>query len=109
MGDSGYIILRKNGEELKEAYATEDMLHGFNFPYQVGHRGDDPYSASVESLDLEVNDVVVLATDGLWDNVEKEQIIPVISKAMGKSIILEDLVRVAGDLSNLARKNALNK
>lgn len=107
MGDSGYAIYRKDGTEMREIYSTEDMLHGFNFPYQVGSRGDDPYEASVETHQVQYGDIVVLASDGLWDNVEKEQV----RNSVSQYVTLQTgrLSDLADSLAKLARKVAMDK
>jgi len=45
LGDSGYMILRKNGLDLVNVFQTKEQQHQFNFPFQVGTGGDDPAKA----------------------------------------------------------------
>lgn len=45
LGDSGYMILRKEGLDLIKIYRTKEQQHSFNFPFQVGTGGDDPAKA----------------------------------------------------------------
>ncbi|VDN45327.1 unnamed protein product [Gongylonema pulchrum] len=40
---------------------------------------DSPEKADLASLNLMTGDIIVLATDGLWDNVSEEQIIQQLS------------------------------
>ena len=47
LGDSGYILLRKNGMDLLSIFRSTEQTHGFNFPYQCGTGGDDPMKADV--------------------------------------------------------------
>lgn len=65
IGDSVFMILRKNDKDeyycLKKA---EEMVHSFNFPYQLGTNGDNPNQTSVRKWDLEKEDIVILASDG---------------------------------------------
>ncbi len=35
IGDSGYLIIRNDGEKLVEFYRSEEQQHSFNFPFQV--------------------------------------------------------------------------
>ena len=45
LGDSGYLLLRKNGMDLISIFRSKEMQHSFNYPHQVGTGGDDPASA----------------------------------------------------------------
>lgn len=45
LGDSGYMILRKEGLDLIKIFRTKEQQHSFNFPFQVGTGGDDPAKA----------------------------------------------------------------
>lgn len=86
-------MLRNVSNNLEVVEKSKDMLHSFNFPYQVGSHGDDPYSAEVKTLNVSLNDTIVLASDGLWDNLETDEIV---------DIVREELV----DLSRAAEKVA---
>jgi protein phosphatase PTC7 len=76
LGDSCYLIARPNGVgNFENIFKCEEQTHGFNIPYQVGTEGDDPSQAKCYKHDVEKDDIVILATDGLWDNIEVESII----------------------------------
>ena len=47
LGDSGYMLLRKQGIDLMTQFRTKEQQHQFNFPFQVGTGGDDPMKADV--------------------------------------------------------------
>jgi len=74
LGDSGYVILRQG----KVAYRSAETTHYFNAPYQLavippelegrGHINNVPEDGTVTTLQLEYGDLVVLGTDGLFDN-----------------------------------------
>jgi hypothetical protein len=60
--------------------ATEPQQHDFNLPYQISHPTlfpdtDVAESADRHSLDVRAGDVVVAASDGLWDNMWDEQVL----------------------------------
>ncbi|OVA03109.1 Protein phosphatase 2C (PP2C)-like domain [Macleaya cordata] len=78
IGDSGFIIIR-NGTVLRR---SSPMLHGFNFPLQI-QRGEDA-AALIERyhIDLDEGDVIVTATDGLFDNLYEQEIALIISKSL---------------------------
>ncbi len=64
IGDSIYMILRyKEGKYLK-LYKSKDLSHKFNHPFQLGIRGDDPEKSVVAKHDLDINDIIILGTDG---------------------------------------------
>eukprot|EP01022_Parablepharisma_sp_SALTPOND_P013276 TRINITY_DN17658_c1_g1_i2.p3 TRINITY_DN17658_c1_g1~~TRINITY_DN17658_c1_g1_i2.p3 ORF type:complete len:151 (+),score=9.88 TRINITY_DN17658_c1_g1_i2:998-1450(+) len=109
MGDSGYIIYRKVGKKLEEVFHSEDLQHDFNLPYQVGTGGDNPRMAHRDSHTLYPGDLVVLATDGLWDNVRTEEVRRVIEDCLKKYGDTNCLSKMASELATLARKNSLNR
>ncbi|XP_010261225.1 PREDICTED: probable protein phosphatase 2C 62 isoform X2 [Nelumbo nucifera] len=82
IGDSGFIIIR-NGTIFKRSSA---MVHEFNFPFQI-ERGDDP-SELIEAytIDLDEGDVIVTATDGLFDNLYEQEIASIVSKSLKASL-----------------------
>jgi len=89
LGDSGYLILRpsfeKDNLQFKIFFKSEEQTHGFNFPFQVGENGDNPASAVLKQHEIQPYDIVILATDGLWDNVSNESIIKLIKSYLDKN------------------------
>ena len=70
LGDSGVRVVRDG----RVVFASAAQQHMFNMPYQLSHPSiiqspDDADSADVTVLDIKVGDIIVLATDGLYDNV----------------------------------------
>ena len=78
LGDSGYLLLRKTGKELVSVYRSKEQTHGFNFPYQIGRGGDDPSKADTYLHSVDHNDILIVGTDGLFDNLYDEQIIEIV-------------------------------
>jgi len=77
LGDSGVRIIR-NGEVI---FASQSQQHKFNLPYQLGTESDDtPDSAEILKCTLQGEDIIVLGTDGLFDNMYDGDIIKVIQK-----------------------------
>ena len=79
LGDSACMVIR-NGQMI---FRTKEQTHAFNMPYQLTvprNRGlDTPEKAQVyESVELLVGDVVILATDGLTDNLYDCDIITIV-------------------------------
>lgn len=74
IGDSGFIIVRE-GEII---HRSEEQQHYFNTPFQLslpppghGHNvlSDSPESADTHSFPVKNGDVILVATDGVFDNV----------------------------------------
>uniref|UniRef100_M4BT57 Protein phosphatase n=1 Tax=Hyaloperonospora arabidopsidis (strain Emoy2) TaxID=559515 RepID=M4BT57_HYAAE len=83
LGDSGFLLCRLRPDddargELKWQIVHETLhqCHYFNCPYQLGYgtNGDTPAMGEVYELKTEEGDVIVLGTDGLFDNLYSEQI-----------------------------------
>lgn len=72
LGDSGFMVVR-SGELM---FMSPQQQHEFNFPYQIGSpdsMSDTPQVAQRFSIDVRQGDIVVAATDGLFDNVYPDE------------------------------------
>ena len=94
LGDSGFIQLRLNGVHTY----SEPQTHAFNTPYQLsvvpdsilkrmaafggGQLCDEPRDAEVTRHSLRHGDVLVFASDGVWDNLFNQDILRLVSRAM---------------------------
>jgi protein phosphatase PTC7 len=88
LGDSGLILVRNREIALR----TEQQLHYFNCPFQMGFDVDGDYLKFEKPQDgeqirftVEDNDILVLATDGLFDNVEERDIAEIVENHRSKS------------------------
>lgn len=81
LGDSGYMILRENKQtqNLDIVFETKEQQHAFNFPFQVGTNGDSPESGEVFPHNVQHLDILVLGTDGLWDNLHRHKVVNIIN------------------------------
>ena len=73
LGDSGVLIVGKEGVvKLK----TPQQEHSFGFPFQLGHhdRSDRPEDALVSVVSVEAGDVIVVGSDGLFDNLSDAEV-----------------------------------
>jgi len=83
LGDSGFLHLRR-GEVL---FQSPPQQHSFNFPFQLAAPsgnagGDSPDQADLFELDdIAQGDVLVLGTDGLFDNAFAKDIAAMVSAA----------------------------
>ena len=96
---------------LEEIFQSVDLIHDFNLPYQVGTQGDDPRKAHCESHVLHPGDLIILATDGLWDNIvpdEMKRIIEFCMKANAEttSSLLNEIAKT---LATAARRNSVDE
>jgi protein phosphatase PTC7 len=99
IGDAGVVILRHidsdvagymrekstprhlRDSDLRIAFISQQQLRSFNLPYQLGHTNVNGASSTFETPRDAVNtsfpvmpgDIVILATDGLYDNMELEE------------------------------------
>jgi protein phosphatase PTC7 len=102
LGDSGIIVLRHIDSEvagalkrdrniprsdrtsdLRIAFVSQQQLHSFNHPYQLGWTGEEvgektsfksARDSCTTSIHVRRGDIVIMATDGLFDNVEIDDI-----------------------------------
>eukprot|EP01007_Sphenomonas_quadrangularis_P003837 NODE_844_length_1139_cov_190.434862_g272_i1.p1 GENE.NODE_844_length_1139_cov_190.434862_g272_i1~~NODE_844_length_1139_cov_190.434862_g272_i1.p1 ORF type:complete len:258 (-),score=77.28 NODE_844_length_1139_cov_190.434862_g272_i1:366-1079(-) len=71
VGDS-VLMLCRNGQI---AYRTQEQQHSFNCPFQLGTNSyDKPAMGEQHSYPLQEGDIVILGTDGVFDNVHDHEI-----------------------------------
>ena len=102
LGDSGFLIVR-NGMLL---FMSPQQQHEFNFPYQLGSAdsmADSPSAAQKFSMAIEQGDIVVAATDGLFDNVYPDEAAALVSLAYKNG---DSPAAAAGGLAQFARSRA---
>ncbi|GFH09353.1 protein phosphatase, partial [Haematococcus lacustris] len=102
LGDSGFLVLR-NGQVI---FHSPQQQHDFNFPFQIGSSdsmSDMPASAQKFELAVQAGDVVVMGTDGLWDNCFDEEIMSVIRYCQDVNMPLDKTAQV---LAHYARHRA---
>ncbi len=104
IGDAGVVVLRhidssmagslcdKKTKEnlvwesnLRIFFMSQQQLHSFNLPFQLGQsntpQGTSPFETPRDALNTSIplmpDDIVILATDGLFDNMELEEILSI--------------------------------
>ncbi|CAG9865077.1 unnamed protein product [Phyllotreta striolata] len=89
IGDSGFMVVRRG----KVIRRSEEQQHYFNTPFQLslpppGYRqevlSDRPDAALTDNIPVEDGDVILVATDGVFDN-------------LPQSIIVNELIKVQGE------------
>ena len=80
LGDSGYMILRKEAmkDDLVIEYESKEQQHSFNFPFQVGTNGDNATKGETNAHNVKDGDILVVGSDGLWDNMHRKKIVELI-------------------------------
>lgn len=104
LGDSGLIVLRhidsdvagslkrdrkksrhERTSDLQVSFVSQQQLRSFNHPYQLGFTGEaipkgeitsfkNARDSCTSSIHLRRGDIVIMATDGLFDNVDVDEI-----------------------------------
>ncbi|KAK6533010.1 hypothetical protein TWF281_007174 [Arthrobotrys megalospora] len=118
LGDSGFVILRGG----RVHFTSQPQTHAFNTPFQLSviplevieqarkfggpvPISDRPRDAHVDLHDLQHGDVLIFATDGLWDNVSAQDVLRLVSNEMvaagGWVETPEHGIQIGQDLSRL--------
>ncbi|CAF1074708.1 unnamed protein product [Brachionus calyciflorus] len=126
LGDSGFCIIRNN----KIIHRSQEQQHYFNSPYQIAILpnsnnefqdapqealiqnddslfNDSPESAISSSIQLNEGDFILVATDGLWDNLTESHLLVELSK-IKKNCLIEELEKAANNLARKAIEMALD-
>lgn len=121
LGDSGFVHLRLNAVHTY----SEPQTHAFNTPYQLSivpasmlaraaafggaQLCDYPKDADVTQHNLKHGDIVVLASDGVWDNLFNQDILRIVSRLMtsiGAWQTSDDGIRVVDNLGRFTETDA---
>ncbi|CAG9938162.1 unnamed protein product [Clonostachys rosea f. rosea IK726] len=78
LGDCQVMVLRPREQEI--LYKTKEQWHWFDCPRQLGTNSPDTpeTNAVVDTVDIEVGDVVLAMTDGVIDNLWEHEIVDII-------------------------------
>ena len=92
VGDSGFIVIRE-GQVVQSRQIT---IHSFNFPFQLGKGSpDQPEDGVVAGIKLKPEDIIVMATDGLWDNLFEEQVAELVVEKSDMSKLAKNIAEEA--------------
>eukprot|EP00879_Flechtneria_rotunda_P000607 GHRR01000718.1.p1 GENE.GHRR01000718.1~~GHRR01000718.1.p1 ORF type:complete len:922 (+),score=507.15 GHRR01000718.1:330-2768(+) len=83
LGDCGVKVVR-NGKIIHE---TQPQQHDFNLPYQLSHPRLFPDTDTADSADryiwnVEEGDVIVAASDGLFDNLWDDELVEILQQGL---------------------------
>ncbi|KAF9089319.1 Protein phosphatase PTC7 [Mortierella sp. AM989] len=115
LGDSAFLLIRDN----KCIYESPSQQHFWNCPYQLtvlppGYPGagqhvmDTPKDAAQTTHQLQDGDVIVLATDGFWDNVFTKEAIELVDRELGDIIQLSKNRNKIANGENLAPNGSIS-
>lgn len=108
LGDSGFLVIRNKSV----LYRSVEQQYAFNTPYQLsipmkGHKviqnTPDQADRLLEPIVLQHDDLVLVATDGLFDNLSDGQLIDSIQSDLERGISVQQIVV---DLVKQARRVA---
>ena len=101
-GDSGYVHFRKEGNVVVTKSQSKVMQHSFNFPFQVGSSGDDISQSWEAGFQVEAKDILILGTDGLWDNLYVEYV----EKMLTSFLSVDDVIKDPNFIAQVIAKKA---
>ncbi|XP_063383951.1 protein phosphatase PTC7 homolog [Cydia fagiglandana] len=108
IGDSGYMVVRGG----RVVHRSHEQQHYFNTPYQLslpppGHDrnvlSDSPESADTSEFAVECGDVILVATDGVFDNVPEPVLLAEMRRAKTLAGDSPRLQAVANSIAWMAR------
>lgn len=125
LGDSGFMHLGLNAVR----HLTQPQTHAFNTPYQLSKTpqrmlvqmavfggpatlSDLPKESSVTHHKVRHGDVLVFATDGVWDNLSPQDALGIVSRHMvdlGAWVERDGTLEVGQDLAKLVQADASRK
>ena len=85
-------------------FESKEQQHSFNFPYQVGTNGDDPNKGEINAHNVKHGDIIVVGSDGLWDNIHRQKIVQVVNNFVKGGHEIKDAELVAEILAKEAEK-----
>ncbi|EDW49369.1 protein phosphatase PTC7 homolog [Drosophila sechellia] len=113
IGDSGFLVVRSG----KVVCRSQEQQHQFNTPYQLaspppGYEfhvlSDGPESADTIKFPMQQGDVILLATDGVYDNVLESVLVEVLTEMSGISNSVQ-LQMAANTVALMARTLSFNR
>jgi protein phosphatase PTC7 len=125
LGDSGFMHLGLNAVR----HFTQPQTHAFNTPYQLSKTpqrmlvqmavfggastlSDLPKESSVTHHKVRHGDVLVFATDGVWDNLSPQDALGIVSRHMvdlGAWVEKDGTLEVGQDLAKLVQADSARK
>lgn len=125
LGDSGFMHLGLNAVR----HFTQPQTHAFNTPFQLSKTprrmmvqmsifggpstlSDLPKMSSVTNHEVRHGDVLVFATDGVWDNLSPQDVLGIVSRTMvgvGAWVDRDGAMEVSHELQTLVQADTKQK
>ncbi|CAD5170492.1 unnamed protein product [Musa acuminata subsp. malaccensis] len=102
IGDSGFLVVRDDAV----LYHSPAQQRGFNTPYQLQNSGETLNDAEVKSMGVEPGDIIVVATDGVFDNLFDSEVVRLIKSGLVLNLSAE---RIASLIADEAQRNSLRR
>ncbi|XP_065041559.1 probable protein phosphatase 2C 55 [Musa acuminata AAA Group] len=103
IGDSGFLVVRNN----EVFYHSPTQQLRFNRPYQLQKSGGETLNdAEIKSIGVEPGDIIVVGTDGVFDNLFDREVIRVIKSGLALSVSAE---RMANLIADEALRNSIRR
>jgi protein phosphatase PTC7 len=110
IGDSGYIIIRNGTLH----FSSDIQRYNNEIPYQLAIIPDEfkyigaveniPSDCDIQETKIKKDDIIILATDGLWDNMSIVEICKIVNKSFNKQCL-----DIAQELVEKAKCNNIKK
>jgi serine/threonine protein phosphatase PrpC len=82
LGDCGICIIRNQNI----VFRNEEQQHSFNYPFQLGTgSSDSPRDAQLFVVKVECGDIVIVGSDGIFDNLFDEDIVEEVKRAIRRN------------------------
>ncbi|XP_063592221.1 protein phosphatase PTC7 homolog [Penaeus indicus] len=113
IGDSGFLVVRDGSV----VHRSQEQQHYFNTPFQLSLPppgtnaqvlSDRPESAETREFSVKEGDVLMVATDGVFDNLPDSTIVKEMVKVQGSTDLLL-LQQAANSIAQQARKLAFDE
>ncbi|THU65749.1 hypothetical protein C4D60_Mb05t06920 [Musa balbisiana] len=103
IGDSGFLVVRDDAV----LYHSPAQQRGFNTPYQLQNSvGETLNDAEVKSIGVEPGDIIVVATDGVFDNLFDSEVVRLIKSGLVLNLSAE---RIASLIADEAQRNSFRR
>jgi len=107
LGDSGFAHFRLAVSPPTVVHVSPHQTHAFNTPWQLSQtppslrrkielfggrasQGDQPKDSAISQHQLQHGDVVMFATDGVWDNLSEKEIVDIVTRQSEDAGIWQD-------------------
>mmetsp|Transcript_4599 Transcript_4599/g.5516 ORF Transcript_4599/g.5516 Transcript_4599/m.5516 type:complete len:580 (-) Transcript_4599:447-2186(-) len=89
VGDSGLLVIRDS----KILSRSKDIVHYFDCPYQLAFDSPDrPRDGTKLTVNLQAQDLILMATDGIFDNLSDDLVLEISDEASSTDTLVQRIV-----------------